>query len=218
MSLTKDKKQAKTALETLRQVESLLDVETRQRYRQALDAVAKYNGELRRERSTIVALADAATRPGETPREAQQSREIHRLQSENRQLREQVKLERNRPIKWSEDLIFEGLNKFVDDRDFSTLGKCAQVAAIQAVAAVCISVKGEAPPPPPENVTRWANQIAETMIEILGEYAPELADVMSLEVCSSLMPYHFSTGPQHNTKPIRFVSERIDDAGETATP
>lgn len=195
MSLTKHKEQAKTALETLRQVEKLLDVETRQRYRQALEAVAKYNGELRRDRSTMVALADAATRPGETPRETEQLREIKRLKSENQQLREQVNRERNRPIKWSEDLIYDGLNQFVEDKDFTTLCKFAQLAALKSVAAVCLAAKDEAPSPPLESAKRWARLIVETIIEILGEYAPELADVITLEDDSTIMPYPFSERP-----------------------
>lgn len=195
MSLTQHKEKAKTALETLRQVEKLLDMEARQRYRQALEAVAKYNGELRRDRSTMVALADAATKPGITPREAEQIREIQRIQSENRQLREQVKLERSRPISWSEDLIFDGLNKFVDDEDFQTLCKCAQVAALKSVVAVCLAVKEEAPPPPLESAKRWALRIMETIIEILGEYAPQMAGVITLKDDSTIVPNPFMERP-----------------------
>jgi hypothetical protein len=90
MSLKKNKQAAKEALEILRSVACRLDHEQRPRYLAALEAVARYNGELRREKSTLATLADAATQPGETPREKLLRGEVSQLQKEIERLKADI--------------------------------------------------------------------------------------------------------------------------------
>lgn len=178
MSLTKDKEQAKNAMTTLRDVEKQLDVETRQRYRQALDAIGRYNGELRRDRSTIVALVDAATRPVETVREIQQAKEITRLEAENEQLRRQVELERHRPIVWSDVVLREGLQHFRQDHQMLSL--VAQNAMIGAMMAYMIQAGTDAPEPTEDDFTNWGRRFMELVLQMIVEYDPELDGVVQI--------------------------------------
>lgn len=178
MSLTKQKKQAKAALETLRKVEKLLDVETRQRYMQALETVAKYNGELRRDRSTIVALVDSVTRPMETVREMQQAKEIKRLEAENEQLRRQVEIERHRAIVWSDAVLWEGLQHF--RQDYKMLNVVAQNAMVGAMIAYMIQAGTDAPEPTVDDLNNWGRKLMELVLQLIIEYDPKLASVVQL--------------------------------------
>lgn len=116
MSLTKSKEAAKTAISTLRTVERDLNGKRRSEYMTALELLAKYNVELRREKAAFQNLADAATRPGESVKEQQLKKQVAQLEAEIVRLKDAVERERNKPIQPTYDEVVNVLASLVESK------------------------------------------------------------------------------------------------------
>lgn len=185
MSLTKSKEAAKAAINTLRTVESDLIGERRSEYMTALELLAKYNGELRREKAVFQSLAETATRPGETVREQQLSKQVAQLEAEIVRLKEAVERERNKPIQPTYDEVVHALAALVKatDSNKEIVSHLTNIAwlSLECVAKVLVTEHtGEVVVLPDEQWDAATRHVFDAVRAIVGEISPETGEQLEI--------------------------------------